>query len=247
MANPDLIRRGLIALLNKLSNDIPIGGATKPLPKGTGPGPNVLSEAGGVQADDIFAAPGQGIRMSDEAAAKSRKLVTGEAEQHVTSNIDEITLDNILDDEIVKSQVQRTRKGRPGTKGPLARGLRQEEEIDFEGQQFEKGVADVEGIMAKEIADDPLFPNPQHPRSQTRQAITKTAKATEINREVQDVVNRFKSMFDVEKIKKATKQGSTESKLRDGWNALSNAAAGARAGNPEALEKVRAINTWLIR
>ena len=146
-------------------------------------------------------------------------------------------------------------------------------QLDLEGKQFDEGVERVESVLADELTLDPLFPNPQHPRSATSQAIKSEARNTEINAEVQDVIGRFKKkseeqgLFDIEKLKKAplnptpaqkkaAAAGDPEaiaaiekiklnSRLWDGWQKLSTNAAGARAGDEKSLAVVRSIDDWL--
>tara|TARA_R100001082_G_scaffold79814_1_gene47103 strand:- start:4671 stop:5954 length:1284 start_codon:yes stop_codon:yes gene_type:complete len=159
--------------------------------------------------------------------------------------------------------------------GKAERKVKRQEtqELDLEGKRFDEGVDRVEKILVDEVTLDPLFPNPQHPRSATRQAIKGEARNTEINAEVQDVISRFKKrseeqgLFDIEKLKKAPLNPTSavkkaaaagdrkaiaevekiklNSRLWDGWKKLSNAAAKAREGNKEALAVVRNFDNWL--
>ena len=159
--------------------------------------------------------------------------------------------------------------------GKAERKVKRQEKLDLEGKRFDEGVDRVEKILVDEVTLDPLFPNPQHPRSATRQAIKGEVgtRGTEINAEVQDVISRFKKrseeqgLFDIEKLKKAPLNPTSavkkaaaagdrkaiaevekiklNSRLWDGWKKLSNAAAKARAGDKEALAVVRNFDNWL--
>ena len=96
------------------------------------------------------------------------------------------------------------------------------------------------------MTDDPLFPNPENPRSATSRAIKKEANLIEVNAEVQDVISRFKQIFDVEKLKGANlKTNKTASRLQDAWKKLSINARGARAGDEKALKFIRDMDKWL--
>ena len=152
-------------------------------------------------------------------------------------------IDVMLDD-VLRSEKPPTKLDSPV--GPMEAKLRKPTDLDLEGEEFDKGVRRVEDVLAKELTSDPLFPNPQHPRSATSQAIKSEARNTEINAEVQDVVARFKELFNVAKLKKANlKENKVASRLWDAWQKLSNNAAGARAGNEKALAVVRSIDDWL--
>lgn len=120
------------------------------------------------------------------------------------------------------------------------------DEMDLEGKEFDKGVQRIENVRAKELTDDPLFPNPENPRSATSRAIKKEANLIEVNAEVQDVISRFKQIFDVEKLKGANlKTNKTASRLQDAWKKLSINARGARAGDEKALKFIRDMDKWL--
>jgi hypothetical protein len=135
---------------------------------------------------------------------------------------------------------------------------REDAGIDLEGEQYTKDVNDIEQIMVNEITSDPLFPNVRHPKSATMKALSSTAQTRKvdgnINGYIQDVYNRFGikgsmddprnvGLFDINKIKKAYKQGTTESAIRDKYNELGKAADDARNPNLSDVQRRQALNT----
>ena len=257
--------------LDQLQGSIPVGGGTKaarnPGDPATGPGPTIENEGINAFGDDPIEALGLNRAAIEEASENAPKTLAKKkafkrdkieganrqedkiaAEQRLDKATvnkdfdtgaprtglegDDVSLESLLED--VADKAERAVK-RAKTK-----------ELDLEGKEFEKGVQRVEDVRHKEITEDPLFPNPQHPRSLTGRAITKEAQKTEINAEVQDIIGRFKELFDVEKLKKANlKNNPTASRIQDAWKTLSTNANGARAGDVNALKKVRAIDEWL--
>ena len=117
------------------------------------------------------------------------------------------------------------------------------EGIDFEGEHHTKEVERIRNLKGSD--------------AEKRAAIKASGKATEINREVQDIIDLFEKkakpslrapgMFDVNKLSKADLKDPLVSQLWKAWQTLSTNAKGARVGDPAALERVRAIGRWLTK
>jgi len=111
--------------------------------------------------------------------------------------------------------------------------------IDFEGTRFDEEVTRIRGIKER--------------GGNVGNAVTDSVAAGETNAYIQDVVGRFRGMFDVDQLSNAQTQGSTASRLRDGWKKLSQQAQTARNPNvtPEvranALADIQAIDEWLSK
>lgn len=276
MANPDAIRRALLAILTKTSDDIPIGGGIKPRPIGKGedtqPFDGLTDEAamGFANVDEVAEdlSLGATISPSEKQAFKSKYI---EGDKKTTRQIlddrkalreftteqqsgkaiedpagEKMTLDKILDDEVIKSSEHRTKKGKPGTKGPLARGLRDPEDLDLEGEALtrEKERLQLEVLGGRnDISDD----------------VKAFGQGVSINNYIQDVFKRFNDTFDepfkIEgksySYKQAKQQGSFGSQLRDKHKALAKLAENARNPNlsdtdkANMLKKVTEIDNWV--
>ena len=139
-------------------------------------------------------------------------------------------------------------KGMKGSKAHITKSDSELAELglkdpEYGAKQMDEEIDRIEMLMAKDAVDDPLFPNPSHPRSLTSKRIKASGNQVEINEEIQDIVGLFEQrgigtkqtgMFDVKKLKKATLNPSP---------ALKAAAKGdpTKKATRAAIEKIAAI------
>ena len=134
------------------------------------------------------------------------------------------------------SESLRTPKAPPKEKavGPLTGGMRKPEraygDIDFEGEAINKEIARINKDLRP-------WEKPGSKYVPIRQRAIEFGNAQNVNAYIQDVVSRFKEMFDVSQLGAARKQGSVASKLRDDWSKLSVLAEQAR--NPRVSREDR--------
>ena len=107
------------------------------------------------------------------------------------------------------------------------------DKIDFEGTKREEEIKRIQKII-KEDGDNDVS-----------DVVSSSVRSAEINAEVQDIITRFKELFDVEKLKKANLNDPIVSQLWDKWQELSTNARGARRGDAAALHRIRNIDAWL--
>jgi hypothetical protein len=215
---------------------------------------NAYERAGRVEVEADEIAPGT-VHRDESISTKGNKEVLPDQD---------MSLQNILEDEIVQGTANRAKKGPAGKKGPLEAGLRNPDRsgIDFEG---ERHTSEVERIRA--LKDEG--------KNDIASEVTNSVKSGEINAEIQDVMNLFKAksgergMFNITALEKAPLNPTTalkqaaaagdqkaideiakikvSSQLWDQWSGLGKAAKAARNGDEAALNKIRQMGRWLTK
>jgi hypothetical protein len=254
MANSAQVRKALIELMSRLEgmrgNGNPKG------PAGAKARTPIDSPEGPRNEESVDAIMGVGPQRNN--AFQEEKYRSTQPESSIGPEVPTSPrLDSVGNEELksIRRPSNEPAKGSPNTEispedvftkhetGPRFKN----ERIDFEGDKRASEVERIQGEMAQDAIDDPLFPNPKHPRSYTSQRARESVNLESINAEVQDTMTLFKEMFDVKALGAASRQGSVASRLRDAWKKLSTNAPLARKGDEAAIKKIRDIRTWMSK